>query len=135
MRKRERKALGNYLRTIADLMELRDWHLDLSHGLPDADDAIATCEPIFGRKKAVFRFCDGFENLPREEQRNTVVHELVHCHLAAAQGVAERDMEGVLAAESDRVFFRAFRRNLEYAVDGLANAIAKHMPYPEWPER
>lgn len=132
MRKRDRKALGEYCRDVADRIELRDWHIDLSHE-PAGDPAWATSECIFGRRRVVLRFCEEFRSLTPDDQRNVVVHELVHCHLAALQSQLERDLERHLGLGADRVFFDSARRNLEYAVDGLASALAKHLPPIEWP--
>lgn len=134
MRKRDRRALGSYMRKIADFMELRDWHLDLSHDPPEYDDAYATCEPIYGQKRAVFRFAVDFRERDLEGQRHTVVHELVHLHLAALTSQVECDVSEIVGRPVDSVFWKGARRNLEYAVDGLTRAIAKHMPVIEWPE-
>jgi hypothetical protein len=132
--KRDRKALGKYMRECADLMELRDWHLDLSHDPPAGDDdAYASCEPIEGRRKAVFRFAADFRKQDPETQRMVVAHELVHCHLAMAQLQAEQDTYPLGPAASS-LFQATFRRNLEYGVDGLAHALAKHLPLIDWPK-
>jgi len=130
---KERKALGKYIRWVADEMELRDWHIDLMRESAEKG-TLAQVHPTFGRKHVEVRFCARFRALPPEEQRNTVVHELVHLHTAAMQSQVEKDLEQHLAQGTDRVFFDSFQRNLEYAVDGLANALAKHMPLISWPK-
>jgi len=135
MTKKDRKALGQYVREVADRMELRDWHVDVSHEPPEYDDAYATCEPIYGQRRAVFRFADGFRERDLEGQRHTVVHELVHCHLASLTSTLEHDAQTVLGKPAATVLWEGARRQLEYGVDGLAHAIAKHMPLIEWPER
>ncbi len=134
--KRDRKYLGSYMRECADAMELRDWHLDLSHEGPEPHhgNAYASAEPIFGQRRAVFRFCSTFRELRPDEQRNIVVHELVHCHLASIQSMVEKDLEEPLGKAVDAMFFSAFQRSVEYATDALAAAIAKHLPLPEWPK-
>lgn len=135
MNRRDRKALGSYMREVADRMELRDWHLDLSHDPPAQDDAYASCEPIYGQHRTVLRFAHGFRDRDPEDQRHTVVHELVHLHLAALTSQVEHDASELLGSTADSVFWNGARRNLEYAVDGLAHAIARHIPIIEWPER
>lgn len=135
MRKRDRKALCGYIRWVADTMDLRDWVFDVSYEPPSDPEAYATCRPILGRRRAVLKFCADFREMEPDVQRNTIVHELVHCHMAGLQSQAELDLESLLGKPTDAVFFSAFRRNVEYAVDGLAGAIAKHMPYIDWPER
>ena len=134
MNARERKVLGEYIRSVADAMELRDWTLELSHGPPDLEDSFAEVTPTDGRKIAVIAFCEEFRRLEPTKQRMIVVHELVHCHTAMVQHQVERDLEKHLGLPVDRIFFHSFRRNLEYAVDGLTHALAKHLPLIEWPK-
>jgi hypothetical protein len=130
---RDRKTLGRYCRTVADRMELRDWHIDVMHEDPSDETAYASAECIYGQKRVRLRFCPEFRDLAPIVQRHVVVHELVHCRMAAVQSQAERDLEDHIGRLADSLFFRSFRRNLEYAVDALSVAIAKHTPLIDWP--
>lgn len=134
MKKKDREELKRYIRWVANEMLLADWTFDVKWESPSDPDALANCTPIFGRKRATLRFCDDFRNLVADEQRDTVVHELIHCHFAPAQCQVEKDLERHLGVQADQLFFESFKRNVEYAVDGLAGAIAKHMPLIEWPK-
>lgn len=133
MNQKDRKVVGDYLRSCADAMELRDWHIDYSREELDADgDAAADVDVLYGRKRARIRLRAGFKDLPREDQRHIVAHELVHCHVEVLLDMARNDLEQLLGKPADHVFWLSYKRQLELAVDGLTTAIAKHLPLIEW---
>lgn len=132
MKKRDRKTLARYIRQAADALELRDWTFDLMRK-PSEEDAYAMVWPTYGQRNARIAFCANFRDLEPELQRGTVVHELIHCHLAALQSQMENDLDGHLSSVAESLFFRSVRRNLEYAVDGLERAIAPCLPLIDWP--
>lgn len=111
---------------IADLLELRDWHFIWDGPIDPEDDKAGQCITIYGRKIAHISIEAGTP----EELRHTLVHELVHCHTDPATVLVQRDLENLLEERVDRVFWVSFRRAFEYGVDGLATAIAKHVPLP-----
>lgn len=120
--------LDQYVRKVADAMGLRDWRLDVKGEPPEY--AYAQCRPTDGQRHAELRFGSDFEALEPERRRAIVVHELVHCHIAQLQWQVEKDLERHLGPSTDRVFFDSFRRNVEYAVDAIAEALAPHLPLP-----
>jgi hypothetical protein len=108
-----------YVRSLADLLRLRDWQFQINEDLPP-QDAVASCAPVEGRKYAVLRFGESFLTDQPAEQRHTITHELLHCHLGP--------MCRMLEAESQ--FPPAARLAMEYCVDGLADAVAPLLPLP-----
>lgn len=134
MRKRDRKELCRYIRWVANEMCLRDWTFDVPHEPLPESDAFATVKPTDGRKRARITFCRDFRDLEPDRQRHVVIHELVHCHFAMVQHQIESDLERHLGQHADRVLFDSFRRNLEYGVDGITDALAPHLPLIRWPE-
>lgn len=138
MTKRDLKELGRYVRWIADEIGLRDWTINLCADGTETEDeaerALAEIDCCSGRRQARIDFCDDFRDIKPEDQRMAVVHELVHCHLAAVQEQCEHDLVDLIGRPADAVFTRSFRRNLEYAVDGITSALAPHMPLIEWPD-
>jgi hypothetical protein len=139
VKKRDRKALGRYCRELADRLELRDWtinieHAELGNAGTDGERTLADVDTTTGRKLVQVRVCSDFRAFDREKQRHVLVHELVHVHLAALQEQCEYDVADLIGKPADAVFCRSFRRNLEYAVDALASALAKHQPLIDWPE-
>lgn len=137
MTRRDRKALGRYLRALADSLELRDWTIVVEHEpvTDESDDEkiLADVRTTSGRKIAHVRVCPDFRDRDRQDIRHILVHELVHVHLAQLQAQSENDLADLVGKPADTVFFRSFCRNLEYAVDAIASALAKHQPLIEWP--
>lgn len=137
MNAKDRKALGEYVRDTADKLELRDWTFNVEHAALPSEDGLSTLADVTctdGRKLATVRVCENFRERDPEEQRHVIVHELVHCHLTQLQDQCESDLHSLIGRPADTVFELSFRRNLEYAVDALASALAKHQPLIDWPE-
>lgn len=129
----ERKALGEYVRWVANDIGLRDWTFKLRwEGCPE--EAQASIEPTEGRRVAVIYFCDDFRSLPADDQRNAVVHELIHCHHAAATDIIRVDLVRQLSQSTYELLYGAFRRQVEYMVDALADVVAERMPHIDWPK-
>lgn len=127
--------LGQYMRDRADELGLRDWHLFLTHIPPDDEDADGICTPTEGRKHATIKVCRDFkEQLKPDAQRAVIIHELLHCHFQAAVDMVRVDLPRLLGQPAYDVFFPAFRRSMEYAVDGITDAIADKFPLIEWTE-
>lgn len=117
-----KRAFAPYFRRLADLMALRDWTILVSDD-PPSTDGLASVAPTFGRKLATIRLSEPFLAGTPEEQRHVCVHELIHCHLDPAWEIATDAMPGAVEP--------AFRRMAEYATDGLAEALARHLPLPD----
>lgn len=118
-----RQAFAPYFRDLADRLRLRDWTIVVKDGVPADADALASCECVYGRKRAAIRLSDDFLDDAPEDQRHTAVHELLHCHLDDAYYFAANRM----GTEAEK---EAHNRFTEKAIDGLADAIAPMMPLP-----
>jgi hypothetical protein len=115
-----RQRWAPYVRQLADILHLRDWRIDINEDAPSGQDAIASCQPVTGRKYAVLRLSESFLSDPKPDQRHTLTHELLHCHLGPMHRMLEQS--GDLPA--------AALLAIEYCVDGLADAIAPLLPEP-----
>lgn len=131
MTEHERQALYRYIRWVANEMELRDWTIELLRETCE-DGAYAVVYPTFGRKIAEIKLTENFRELAPETQRHTIVHELVHCHLEPAANMVYKDLEDYLGKQTDQIFWNGFKRQIEYGVDAIAAAIAKHLPLIDW---
>lgn len=132
MNRADQKELGRYVRFVADEMGLRDWTFNLYYEC-DEDDCYAVCRTTYGRKQADIRFCDDFRDMKPDAQRHTVIHELLHCHFAAAQDLPRNELLRQLGQSAYDLFMGAYRQAQEYGIDGVADAIEKHYPLIEWP--
>jgi hypothetical protein len=115
-----RERWAPYVRQLGDLLRLRDWRIQVNEDAPGDSSAIASCAPVEGRKYAVIRLGESFLTDTAEEQRHTITHELLHCHLGPMIRMIEAH-DGLPPAA---------KLAMEYCVDGLADAIAPLLPLP-----
>jgi len=127
----ELKRWAKYILWCAVELELRDWSLTIASGPCIEEDAIAQVKPVYGRKLATITLAPGFEYRTREEQRQTIAHELIHLHWHGAREVMRVDVCQQMSQAVYDVADSAYVRAMEYGVDALADAIAKHLPLPD----
>jgi hypothetical protein len=127
-------VLGEYVRWVANEIGLRDWHLLLSQIPPD-EGCYAMIYPTEGRKHARLQVCADFRSLSLDVQRQAIVHELIHCHLAPATDFIRLDLNntGMLTQPVYDMLWASYKRQIECATDGMADEWAKHLPLIEWP--
>lgn len=125
-------GLKAYVRRIADELSLRDWAFRIEFEPPENADALASIEPCEGRKLATLWVCKDFWDKSAEEQRHTIAHEMIHCHHAPASDLIRLDVLKHMGQATYDVLLAAYKRQMEYCVDGLADALAPHLPLPEW---
>lgn len=142
MKARDRRELERYVRWVANEIGLRDWTLQVavtkkikrSPKTPDGQEWGATCRPTPGRKFALITFAAERRDDDLDELRQTVVHELVHCHFYGVWDTIRRDtLDLIDAQETYDTLIKGVERHMEYGVDAVADAIASYMPLIEWP--
>lgn len=130
------QELERYVRARADELGLRDWSVELKFTPLDEDgdeaEADGKCEVIYGRKHALIYLPRDFNERPRDDQRQLLIHELLHCH---TDGVEVLIRSGHALAfyigEAQVGLLRsAMHERVELAVDGIADAIAAKFPLP-----
>jgi hypothetical protein len=114
-------SFGPYVRSLADLMGLRDWKVTIGDG-GARDDSAASVWLQGGVKNARIHLSEEFLGYDADRQRQTLVHELVHAHFAAS--------DGMLMDWLDDARYKGYVRIFEYAVDGIAEEWAKFLPLP-----
>lgn len=140
---RQHHDIGAYVRYCADQIGLRDWTLRVD--ITDDADLRATddhdgsgevwgaaCEPVRGRKYATIKLgaevVGVLEDGDRESFRQTIAHELTHCHLAPLWEQLRLDTIRHFGQSTYDVFIASAERNMEYAVDAIGDAIAPRLP-------
>ncbi len=129
MKRKQHKALAAYVRDTANRLALRDWTVALNVGPLREADHNGQVECVYGRRYAVVTVPPDFDRQPRETQRHTVVHELVHCHLDPLRLVVE-NLETNLGDALYGVTMGTHRDATEYATDALADAFSPLIPLP-----
>lgn len=129
----ELDRLTDYVRQIADLVGQRDLTIEVVvRPLPDGVRAACTC--ITGRRYARVTVATGFFALSPDEQREAIVHEMVHPHLHALAEHVE-GLQGEIGRAHHVALLAGFMRDLERASDALTGALVEHMPLPSWGRR
>jgi len=141
MKPKDRKYLQGYIREIADRLGLKDWRCGLSTAelsAADEDGFHVTAEAVVpaGYKHGHIRVCPCFAEHTPAEQRNVIVHELLHFHFSPARECVRNDLcvSRLLTQTQYDLFFAAFNRDLEYGIDSVTNAIDQFFPLPKWPK-
>ena len=120
---KQTKALLDYLLYLKSALCLVDWTLLLADEPPGNADALACVEPISGRKLATIRLCSDFCSMPADRQTHSLVHELVHLHHISATDIIRIEAASEMSQSTYYVLWSVFKRQMEYCVDGLADAI------------
>lgn len=138
MRKRDRTALRAYCRDMADALELRDWSIGVKVAEPDSPERPdgktweASSESVPGRKCVNLVFAPDCRDWSAESLRSTVAHELIHAHFAPLMEVVRVDLHSHLGSQAYELLVDGTTRHLEFGVDAMADAVAKHLPLIEW---
>lgn len=130
--KANKAILEAYVSSMKDLLGLADWTIIVDWE-PSSEETCATVRPVAGQKRAVLNLGPSFLEDTLEDQRHTIVHELVHCHLFPSTELVRQTHQELLPKSAATAAWVALMANVEYATDGLADVLAPYMPLPSWP--
>lgn len=125
---RKKQTTVEYTRQIAVSMGLGGWVIEESAD-PASEGCLAEIEATYGQRHAKLSLCKDWDELPVEEQRDTIVHELLHVHLAHLTQLAHDIVES-LDEGASKASKAALTLTEEYTVDAMASAWAPYMPLP-----
>lgn len=125
----DRSKLGEYVRSLADVMGLRDWHINLMHDPPDDPEHAACVDVRYGRRVVNVHFHPSWAQNEPETLRSTCVHELLHCHLKPTEW-AINNASGALGMVGFTILHGSYMDALEVAIDSMATAWAETLPLP-----
>ena len=122
-----RKAVEDYIVSLQKILRLQDWNITVDWTEACDELALATNDPLEDQKYAVIRVSDKFLPLTSAEQTQTLVHELIHCHLCTVTDLAEYTVKSLTTKAANDIFLIAFSQVSEIATDALADAVAPHI--------
>jgi hypothetical protein len=125
------RVLVNYIRDVADRIGLRDWQFDLARDVVPEKNRIAQVEVWGDSVTATMWIGESFWKYGPRMQREVVVHELIHCHTDRLYRRA-RDVARNLGREAYMIALDSFDQQHEFAVDGIAAAWARMLPFIDW---
>lgn len=124
-----RRLLTDYVGDLADRLHLADWHIAVNFDVPAAEDAYAEIVPHSNQRRAEIRVGSSFDSLDLAGVRQTLVHELLHCHLFAPHHLAE-ELLMASAGKRSSLALIALNSAVEQATDAIAEAMAAMIPLP-----
>ena len=133
-----RRYTVNYLAKLQSLIRLNDWEItvDFTPVNDDMDfESFAEITPALSARRATLRFGRKFFSIPSNEQRQTLLHELIHLHLAAIHEMASDTVTALSDEKGFAAFNGAYDVAMEITTDGLADAFAPLLEPFELPGR
>jgi len=132
-----RKYVAEYLADAQLALRLSDWEITLVFGVhsdPEGD-TLATMTANEDQRRATMRFGKEFFDLNPNEMRQTIIHEMIHCHLFPAHHNAERTVIELGGKRAGKAFTIGMMSMIEVATDSIADSVAPFFPTFELPER
>lgn len=126
--KNRKVALELYVSELKSMLRLADWNIEIDWKRPSEKKTYATIDPIEGQKFAIMRIGENFHNLTSYEQSQTIIHELIHCHLEPLTNFSENVVKQVARGKSRNLAMYTLNLHNEYATDGLADAFVTLLP-------
>ena len=110
--------IGAYVAELRDKLGLHVWSIYIEHK-PCSKRYQASIRPVYGRTHACVRLCRTWPELSREEQRHTLIHELLHLQFVPLQS-AIRHIEPIVGDDVFYILNETHTEGLEYAIDAIA---------------
>lgn len=123
-----------YVDHLKAFMRLQDWTVTVTDHAPENPDHVASIDPFYGRQVAAICLSRGFTTATPEEQRQTIVHELLHLHTNRTKNVFYRIIEGRTEGWL-RLGAEFHNEATEYTTDIIADILAPFLPLPMFAER
>jgi hypothetical protein len=118
-----------YLRTLADLLGLRDWHITLSRASAE-ESSRAQVDLHLTKDEAEVVLSNQWWTFTPEQRRLTITHELLHAHTTRLCRVVTR-LTSMMNEPAMEYAGRAHYEEEEIVVQRLARIIAPYLPLPE----
>ena len=126
-----------YVNKLKNMMGLSHWTI-LMQTKPSSPDALGETEVVHGQHLAKMYLHKDFRKDTATDFRATVVHELLHCHMAHLSEVVSE----ILQVEDDDPKGKAILKTtvnvldyeIERIIDAISESLGKWMPLPDMPK-
>jgi hypothetical protein len=118
-----------YIRGLADQLSLQDWEVVLKRDWAD-EDANASSGVSRTKNRIWIEIAEDFGDFSLEQQRRSLVHELLHAHVARTEKTIYRLEEMLPTNKAALLTRKAFDDEMEIVVERLARILAPFMPLP-----
>lgn len=130
--------LVRYVNKLKNMMGLSHWVI-LMQTKPCHPDALGETEVIHGQHLAKMYLHKDFRKDKPEDLRATIVHELLHCHMAViSEAVSEMLKPDCDDSNKNNTVNKMVTSLIDYEceriIDALAESMGKWMPTPDVPK-
>lgn len=123
-------AYSTHIRTLADALLLRDWEIELDRTKADDDAWAQVCvSDVKNHARIKVLWPEFFHRTPGE-QRQSLVHELIHPTFDRTDRVMYQLAEQLSENSACQFAKEAHRKEIEICVQRLARILAPHLPLP-----
>jgi len=130
--------INSYVQILRRRIGLSEWKIEL-RDKPCSNDALGECDVIYGQYRATIALHKNYKKEKPESLRNTIVHELLHCHLSPITESAGQVMEPFEDDANGRKIVQATINAIEYqterVIDLIAEVVSPIMPLPKMPNK
>jgi hypothetical protein len=126
-------TFNEWVQVVANTLGLTEWKITVVAG-ETSDDVIANVVVPFGRHEARITLGPKFYESDATEKRETILHELLHCHFADLDELEHETLPQLLGKPAYTAYDNATNLALEHGIDALACAIAEMDVIPLPPE-
>ena len=125
--KKKERYLVEYLRALVPIMKLTDWSFIIE--LNDiTKNVFATMESQPDQKRGILTLTSKFLQLDSYDQKQTLVHEFIHCHLFNLHYQAEAGFKVNSTSKTQELFSIMIESEIERATDSLADVLTPFIP-------
>lgn len=124
-----------YLAKLQLIMRLADWEIVVNFEQNADEDCLAEIKAVEQQRRAELVFGKQFFTISAFDQRQTLVHELMHLHTANMEEMTREAIEAGMGKRAVKAFGGAFMCESERVVDALADVVAPLLEPYELPAR
>jgi len=127
-----------YVNTMKRMMHLSDWTV-LMQNEPCSPDCLAETDVITGQHLAKMFLSKTYTKDTPENLRATIIHELLHCHLAPISELSVEILKPLAEDLGGSRVIKSAINGIEYeterSIDAISEAIAPYFPLPAMPKK
>ncbi len=118
-----RMDIEQFLSRTQIVLRLQDWNIVVDWGNRCEKGALATMQDMPDSRHAIMRFSEQFFALPARERHQTILHELMHCHVFPLQRLSEDTVNSLASKQATTLFNIAHSSAVELLVDTMADVL------------
>jgi hypothetical protein len=127
-----------YVISMKKMLHLSDWTIIMQNE-PCSSNCLAETDVIPGQHLAKMYLSKTYTKDTPENLRATIIHELLHCHLAPISELSEEILKPLADELGGSRVIKSAINGIEYeterSIDAISEAIAPHFPLPNMPKK